>query len=266
MPDALFYSGSYSSTLGERKATHNAELDALAAYVNSLRELPISPYRDPDGTLSADGEAGRIIFISAGCASCHGGPQFTDSPTGLRHQIGTLTHASGHRLGASLFGLDTPSLRGLWLTAPYLHDGSAPDLASLFTTRNPLGLYGSLQSFLATNPRAIDQLVAYLLQIDDSEPAFDLPSLAVDFAVPAENGRIQQGQSLVLQVNVSATMGPAATVEYYANDQLIGTALGHLYSLTWTPTTPGAYELIARLVYVSGAATVSNPRHITVTP
>jgi YVTN family beta-propeller protein len=266
MADELFYSAAYSRTLGDTKASHSAELDALAAYIDSLRQLPPSPFRDPDGTLTEDGEAGRIIFISAGCASCHGGPQFTDSPTGLRHQIGTITHASGQRLGAPLRGLDTPTLRGLWLTAPYLHDGSAPDLASLFTTRNPLGLYASLQSFLESNPRAIEQLVAYLLQIDDSEPSFDPPSLAIDIVAPADHSRIRLGEEMLLQVNISATMGPAANVEYYANDQLIGVTYGPLYSMKWRPGSPGEVEITARLLYASGAATIGTPRHVAVTP
>lgn len=266
LPDEIFYSGTYSLTLGDPKASLSPELDALAAYIDSLRELPPSPYRNPDGTLTEDGEAGRILFISSGCASCHGGPQFTDSPTGLRHDIGTLTHASGQRLGEPLRGLDTPTLRGLWLTAPYLHDGSAPDLASLFTTRNPLGLYASLDSFVQTNPRAIDQLVAYLLQIDDSEPGFDPPSLAIEFVSPAENTTLRQGESILIQVNIAATMGPAAVVEYFANEQLIGTAAGPIYSFNWTPPSAGSYELVARLVYVSGAASISNPRHLEVRP
>jgi YVTN family beta-propeller protein len=263
MPDALFTTHSYP--LAAPKASLNGELDALAAYVNSLRELPPSPYRDPDGTLSEDGEAGRIIFISAGCASCHGGAQFTDSPTGLRHQVGTFTHASGQRLGKPLLGLDTPTLRGLWLTAPYLHDGSAPTLDAIFSTRNPLGLYGSLQTFLQTNPRAIEQLVAYLLQIDDGEPPFDPPSLAIDIVAPADNSVVRNGQPVLFQVNISATMGPALSVDYYANDQLVGTATGPLYSLTWRPATAGNYEIAARLVYVSGAATLSTPHVLTAT-
>ena len=46
----------------------------------------------------------------------------------IRHDIGTLTQASGMRLGAPLDGLDTPSLLGIYGTAPYLHDGSAQSL------------------------------------------------------------------------------------------------------------------------------------------
>lgn len=266
MPDSIFDSGTISQPLGSPKASLSPQLDALAAYLDSLRELPASPYRDADGSLTADGEAGRVIFISAGCASCHGGPQFTDSPSGLRHQIGTLTQTSGHRLGKTLYGIDTPSLRGLWLSAPYLHDGSASTLPSIFSTRNPLGLYGSLQTFLRTNPRAIDELVAYLLQIDDSEPAFDLPSLAIDMVEPTDNGVFSVVQSILFQVNISSMMGPGETVDYFANDQAIGTTRGPLYSLRWQPEKAGDYVIEARLNYLSGASTASTPRHLKVLP
>jgi hypothetical protein len=40
--------------------------------------------------------------------------------------VGTIRQpGSGKRLGAQLTGIDPPTLRGLWDTAPYLHDGSA---------------------------------------------------------------------------------------------------------------------------------------------
>jgi hypothetical protein len=39
--------------------------------------------------------------------------------------IGTITPASGNRLGGPLTGIDVPTLRDAWSTAPYLHDGSA---------------------------------------------------------------------------------------------------------------------------------------------
>ena len=37
---------------------------------------------------------------------------------------------------------DTPSLRELWLTAPYLHDGRATTLRELLTTFNPSDRHG----------------------------------------------------------------------------------------------------------------------------
>ena len=39
--------------------------------------------------------------------------------------VGTIKPTSGQRLGATLTGIDPPTLRDVWATAPYLHDGSA---------------------------------------------------------------------------------------------------------------------------------------------
>jgi hypothetical protein len=74
------------------------------------------------------------------------------------------------------------------------------------------------------------------------------------------------GEGVLFQVNISATMGPVAAVEYLANGQVVGTGLAPLYAHTWTPGVVGSYEIVARLVYASGAATISTPRHLTITP
>jgi hypothetical protein len=79
--------------------------------------------------------------------------------------VGTLKPSSGRRLGQPLTGLDTPTLKGLWQTAPYLHDGSAATLTAVLTTANPSGRHGDTAS-LSTTER--QQLEAYLRQIDDS--------------------------------------------------------------------------------------------------
>jgi DNA-binding beta-propeller fold protein YncE len=123
--------------LGAPKAGLSPDLDALAAYVASLagQSLPRSPYRNPDGTVSAQALTGRGVFATAGCDSCHTGPQRTDSEVGPGnlHDVGTLRTTSGERLGGPLTGIDTPTLLGLWNTGPYLHDGSAPALQDVFT-------------------------------------------------------------------------------------------------------------------------------------
>lgn len=109
--------------LGESKATLSPELDALAAYMYSLNSIPTSPYTLEE---SAYQEA-LATFVALDCHSCHGGDWWTDSDieTMIRHDVGTITDASGSRLGQSLDGLDTPTLLGLSSSAPYLHDGSA---------------------------------------------------------------------------------------------------------------------------------------------
>jgi len=106
-----------NDTLGAPKAGRSPELDAMAAWLATLSETPRSPHPPSPG--------GEKLFSEAGCAGCHPAPLYTDSAAGVRHDVGTLTDASGLRLGGTLDGLDTPTLLGAWATAPYLHDGSA---------------------------------------------------------------------------------------------------------------------------------------------
>lgn len=161
-----FNTGNRSQPLGLTKAGVSSDLDALAAYVASLTTTGRSPHRLPDGNLTPDAVAGKTIFQQQHCASCHSGSAFTDSDSLARHDVGTLLASSGQRLGATLDGLDTPTLRGLWKTAPYLHDGSAATLRDVLVSRNIAGKHGHLFSLTETE---IGQLVAYLLQIDDLE-------------------------------------------------------------------------------------------------
>ena len=141
MADADFNSGTRSQPLGTPKAGLSADLDALAAYVNSLTSSGRSAKRQPNGTMTANATAGQALFTSLGCQSCHSGSTLTD---GQRHDVGTLKPSSGSRLGGPLDGIDTPTLRGLWATAPYLHDGSAATLRDVLTTANPTGSHGNL--------------------------------------------------------------------------------------------------------------------------
>jgi DNA-binding beta-propeller fold protein YncE len=153
MSDAQFNSGTRENPLGDPKAGIDADLDALAAFVRSFQRLGASPLRAANGSLTPDGQAGRLVFNQLQCYSCHAGSEFTDSRSGLLHNVGTIKASSGKRNGQTLTGLDTPTLKGLWETAPYLHDGSAATLLDVLTT-------ATLQK---------NQLVAYLQQIDDAE-------------------------------------------------------------------------------------------------
>jgi hypothetical protein len=127
MSDALFNAGTRSQPLGDPKAGLSSDLDALAAYVASLATTPASPVR-AGGGYSALAQQGAALFHDRACGSCHAGSSFTDSALDLRHDVGTNHPGSGQRLGAPLDGFDTPTLLGVWSTAPYLHDGSAPTL------------------------------------------------------------------------------------------------------------------------------------------
>ena len=108
--------------LGEPKSGLSSGLDNLAAYVVSLIEFPSSPFEPPVG--------GEEAFVEVGCDRCHPAPDYTDSSLEslVRHDIGTWAEASGQRRGGVLDGFDTPTLRGVQATPPYLHDGSAQSL------------------------------------------------------------------------------------------------------------------------------------------
>lgn len=145
----------------------SSDLDALAAYGASLDSYYDSPFRESDGSLTAAGVAGKQVFIEADCAACHNGTAFTNSPSDTGHNIGTVDDDTGGRLGMPLLdaGLDTPTLRGLWHGAPYLHDGSAPTLKDAVLAHSN-AMTVDVAQLSATD---IDSLVAYLLQLDDKE-------------------------------------------------------------------------------------------------
>lgn len=140
-----------------------SDLDALAAFVATLRPIP-SPLRAADGSLTATAISGAAVFRTAGCTSCHmPSAQFTDRQP---HDVGT---------GAAVLGVrevegprfKTPSLRELWLTAPYLHDGRAA------TLRDSIAQHSSARLSAAE----LADLEAFLLQLPltDAESAALFP-------------------------------------------------------------------------------------------
>ena len=218
-----------SDPLGATKAGRSADLDALAAYVNSLTTFGDSPYRNGDGTLTADGQAGKTVFQAQNCAACHGGQPFTDSASNTRHDVGTILPSSGSRIGGPLAGLDTPTLRGLWATAPYLHDGSAATLSAAVQAHNNVTL----------NATELNQIVAYLNQIDDSEPA------------PATNGApvitspgdqtTTEGDSVNLTISASDPDGD--TLTYSASGLPTGLSINSSTGvIAGTVTAVGSYN------------------------
>jgi cytochrome c peroxidase len=157
MSDAAFNTGTRAKPLGDKKAGVSADLDALAAYLASLKTFPDSPWRNWDGTLTPAAQTGKLVFASAGCATCHAGSKMTISgdATKLR-DIGVIKQpTSGKRLGGTLTGLDVQTLLGAFATAPYLHDGSAPTLTDAVKAHRGVSLGAS----------DLASLAAYLQQI-----------------------------------------------------------------------------------------------------
>jgi hypothetical protein len=122
--------------LGEPMPGH--VLDALAAFIGTREPSLVAV---PD---AASAERGRAIFQrqDTACARCHPAPLYTDK---ARHEVYGGVY-------------DTPSLRGIVTTPPYLHDGSAESLAQVLDTADA-GDMGHA-AHLTTEERA--DLVAFL--------------------------------------------------------------------------------------------------------
>ncbi|HKQ69078.1 MAG TPA: hypothetical protein VJT73_07055, partial [Polyangiaceae bacterium] len=172
LTNEVFNSGTVKDPLGQPKKGLDKNLDALAAFVSALDHVNPSPYRNRDGTMTADALQGRNLFGRLGCDFCHEGNDLTDSERSMLHDVGTLKPGSGGRSGGPLTGIDTPTLLGVWETAPYLHDGTAATLRDVLTTDNPNDEHAFASSLTSEQ---IDQLVSYMRQLDNGLPASRLP-------------------------------------------------------------------------------------------
>ena len=130
-------------------------LDALAAYMDFLT-VPLSPNHANGEPLSPSEQRGRAIFndLDLGCIGCHPPPYYTDQ---MMHDVGTTT--SDEKIGHAY---DTPSLRGLYDSAPYFHDGSSNTLYEA-VTRPSSGSEHDVQSSL--NEQEIQDLITFLLAL-----------------------------------------------------------------------------------------------------
>ena len=102
------------------------DLDSLAAFIDSL-QVPLSPAHAHGEPLTGAEQRGQALFEDPdlGCVTCHPAPLYTDQQL---HDVGTAT--ADERIGPAY---DTPTLRGLYDSAPYFHDGSAATLYDTIT-------------------------------------------------------------------------------------------------------------------------------------
>jgi cytochrome c peroxidase len=132
---------------------------ALVAYLETL-DPPRS--RFDQGPLSPAARRGEDLFQGkAGCMGCHGGPLLTDNAvhvTGVPRITPEDTDFGAARSGLRRDAFNTPHLRDLKATAPYMHNGS------LATLRDVVEFYDDRSTVapLDLQPQEIDDLVAYL--------------------------------------------------------------------------------------------------------
>lgn len=127
--------GRVNDSLGEPNAGKSKELDALAAYANS-HPFKLSPYSKQG--LSDSAKRGKELFFNStvGCATCHSTAVYTDQKM---HNVGTGNDDPTELIGPTF---DTPTLLGVYRTAPYLHHGKAETLEEVLTTCNPEDKHG----------------------------------------------------------------------------------------------------------------------------
>lgn len=87
--------------------------EALDAWLSRLKPLPSPHIAKADQDVVAKG---RTLFTERGCVHCHDGPHLTNMKA---FDVGT---GRGREEGKKF---DVPTLREIWRTAPYLHDGRA---------------------------------------------------------------------------------------------------------------------------------------------
>ena len=116
---------------------------AMDEWLKSLDPAP-SPHL-VNGLPSQAARRGETLFKSpeVGCANCHEPPLFTDLRS---YDVGTQ-----NPFDKEARDFDTPTLRELWRTAPYLHDGSARHHAG---RRHHPQSKGPARQHLASDPGA----------------------------------------------------------------------------------------------------------------
>ena len=105
-------------------------------------------------------QAGMAAMIKANCTRCHAPPAMTNLG---EHPVRFLFPQYGRELAADLGQesfVDTPALRGLAGSAPYLHDGRAATLRDVLVEQNRANRHGDVQGL---KPAELADLI-YLLE------------------------------------------------------------------------------------------------------
>ena len=127
------------------------DANCIDQYLRSLRPIP-SPYL-LNGKLSKTARKGKQIFERAGCADCHNGEYLTD---GKKYNVGT---------GVDEYTdvpFDTPTLKEIWRTAPYLYNGSAKTMKEVLTIFNKEDKHGITSNLTKDEITALEEYILSL--------------------------------------------------------------------------------------------------------
>jgi cytochrome c peroxidase len=180
------YRRAFREVYGDDRLDIDRAADAIAAY--EITRLSGGSDFDrfeagDESALSEQARLGREVFFDRGrCNACHLGPNFTDSQF---HNVGigfdpNPGHLVEHGFAdpgryavtqdpADIGAFKTPTLRDVSKHAPYMHDGSSPDLPDAVMRyariqQNPW--LDSLMREVRITPADVEPLIAFLRALD----------------------------------------------------------------------------------------------------
>ncbi|HVU24052.1 MAG TPA: Ig-like domain-containing protein [Opitutus sp.] len=81
----------------------------------------------------------------------------------------------------------------------------------------------------------------------------------VTLANPSIDGAVRVGNTVALSAVTSGGNGPIKAVQFFVNGSLLGSDNSAPYSVSWTPATPGNYQILAVATDSAGVSAVSTP-------
>ena len=194
-----YYAKGFKQAFGAREITTDQVIDAVEAYVFSIRSTP-SPFdlyvKGDKSAINESAKRGLELFSGkANCASCHSGFTFTDNiyrNTGVAFKNVRLDFKEGFTADGGLGMMSfveedlgkfkTPTLRDVATHPPYMHDGSLKTLEEVVryydrgATPNA-GLHKNIKPLHLSDGEA-DDLVVFLKTLTGEErPALGRPAM-----------------------------------------------------------------------------------------
>lgn len=124
------------------------DVDSIQAYLDEMVKPPQLPPIDKDAI-----DRGKALFlVDAQCATCHAGDDLDDAQ--LHAPLDPMSLSADDVFTQA----NTPSLRGVFLRAPFFHDGRSPDLHDLLT-RPDAAKHGATSGLSESQ---LQDLIAYM--------------------------------------------------------------------------------------------------------
>jgi cytochrome c peroxidase len=170
--NSVQYRNAFKEVYGVKHITYKLVLDAIVEFENALitPNCKLDKYLRSEGTLSKDEQEGYVLFKQYGCITCHnglniGGNSFQKMGTFIEYKNKAKYPDRSEVTDKRFYNVfKVPTLRNIYLTAPYFHDGSAKTLhdAVQAMARHNLGI--ELQD------EEIDKIVKFLKTLTGEKP------------------------------------------------------------------------------------------------